>query len=199
MNKYLSWVEIDKQALLSNVQGFKKLIGPKVKFLAVVKGNAYGHGISEVATIIKNKVDWFGVNNLDEAQTLKKLGIEKPVLILGYTPNERLSEVVRDGFSQVVYNQSTVKELRKLKKPCRIHLKVETGTQRQGLSGEELIRLAKYIKKTSAQIEGIYTQKIDIEGISTHFATLEEEENAFYQKQIRRFERELGSLKKTWH
>lgn len=187
MKDFLSWVEIDKKALLLNIASFRKLLGPKVKFLAIVKGNAYGHGLTTVARIVKNKVDWFGVNSLDEALELKKLKIRKPILILGYTQLSRLQEVIKNDFRQVVYNKKTASalvnciDILKYKNKVRVHLKIETGTNRQGVADYKLLEIVKVLKKS----------QVEIEGVSTHFATLEEEENNFYHEQLKIFNNQI--------
>ena len=195
VKNFLSWIEIDSSALLENVASFKKLIGSKVKFLAVVKSNAYGHGIVEVVQAIREKVDWFGVNSLDEAFTLKKNGIRKPILILGYTQNSRLAEVVKNNFRQVVYNRQTGKQLLqninilKSGKKIKIHLKIETGTNRQGVENRELLEIAKILTRNP---------KIEVEGAYTHFANAEEsEDSSFPKEQIERFKRQLDFLEKS--
>ena len=187
MKNFLSWIEIDRKALLSNATLFKHLINPKIKFLAVVKGNAYSHGLVEIAKIIKDKVDLFGVNNLDEALILKKLGIAKPILILGYTQNSRLTEVVKNKFHQVVYNLETAKTFKRIigKQQIQpfVHLKLEVGTNRQGTENSELLEIAKILSPA-------------IIGASIHFANVEEN-GGFYQTQIKRFERQLKLLRKA--
>src|SRR5581483_8423359 len=100
---YTTWIELDREALLHNVRSLRALTRP-ARFMAVVKGNAYGHGMVEVATAIEPEVDWFGVNSLDEAQGLARMGSTRPVLILGVTAPERLREVVEGGFRQVVFD-----------------------------------------------------------------------------------------------
>jgi len=83
---YRTWIEIKKKALKNNIQQFKKLIGNKVKLMAVVKANAYGHGSIKTAKIaLKSGVDQIGVDSIDEAINLRKAGINSPILILGYT------------------------------------------------------------------------------------------------------------------
>jgi alanine racemase len=62
----LTWVEIDSSALLFNIKNFKKIINKKTKFYAVVKSNAYGHGIRQVSKIIQNEVDGFAINHISE-------------------------------------------------------------------------------------------------------------------------------------
>jgi len=78
-----TWVEINRNNLLHNVEQIKKLVGEKVKLMAVVKANAYGHGLIEVAGTISDKVDWLGVDSLTEALKLREIGVKKPILILG--------------------------------------------------------------------------------------------------------------------
>lgn len=212
MKNFLSWVEINKAALLENIASFRKLTDSKVKFLAVVKGNAYGHGLVEIAKIIsagrpstnsgrssditggakrpadlKDQVDLFGVNSLGEALILKKLKVGKPILILGYTQKERLSEVVKNKFHQVVYNLETAKTLKRIigkqKTQPFVHLKIEVGTNRQGTENSELLEIAKILSPA-------------IIGASIHFANVEEN-GGFYQTQIKRFERQLKLLRKV--
>ncbi len=91
-------VEIDRLALVHNIREFRRLIGPRRKFLAVVKANAYGHGILEVAGIaVSEGVDWLGVNSVDEGAALRRAGIDAPILVLGYTPFASLEEAVTLG------------------------------------------------------------------------------------------------------
>lgn len=180
----LNWVEINKKALLANIAGFRKIISPGVKIMAVVKAEAYGHGLNKTAEIISQSVDWFGVNNLDEALKLKKLGTKSPILILGCTPISRLNEVVVNDFRQVIYNRESIKYLFKClrqtkNKKVRIHLKVETGANRQGVGKEEIVDFVKLVKAHPG---------IEIEGIYTHFANVEDSQNLWYaQKQFSTF------------
>ena len=85
--KNLTWVEISKDALLQNISEIKKLLKKKAKkktkFIAIVKSNAYGHGLLQVASAIKNKVDAFGVYDFEDALLLRAQKIDKPILMLG--------------------------------------------------------------------------------------------------------------------
>ena len=189
-----TWVEINKKALQNNIRQFQELIGRHVKLMAVVKANAYGHGLVEVARIAaKSGVPWIGVDSIDEAIKLKKAGIKTPILILGYTLISRLGNVVKYNFRQVVYNKETIKELVRLRgatpKSIKIHLKVETGTSRQGLEKEELLELAKIIKK--------YPQ-IEIEGIYTHYANIEDTtDHSYARTQLKKFKQAVELLEKN--
>ncbi len=189
-----SWVEINKKVLQHNIEQFQKLIGDKIKLVAIVKANAYGHGLVEVAKIaVSSRVNWLGVDSIDEALKLRKAGIDAPILILGYTLLSKLKEVIKYDLRQVVYNKETIVELvkqaTKQKKKIKIHLKVETGTLRQGLRKEELLELARFIKKHS---------QIQIEGIYTHYANIEDTTDYGYaQLQLKRFKQAVDLLEKN--
>src|SRR5262245_5486098 len=133
----LSWVEIDGQRLRNNIDAFRTSIAPGTALMAVVKANAYGHGLEAVAPIAAERADWLGVNCIDEALTITHLGIRKPIVILGHTPLDQLENVVRNGYRQVLYRQDVAKALsesaRELGVPAKVHLKIETGTNRQGV------------------------------------------------------------------
>ncbi|MBI5654616.1 alanine racemase [Candidatus Uhrbacteria bacterium] len=198
--KSKAWVEISRQALTSNIKAFRSHLGDATSIMAVVKSNAYGHGLVETARIAdKAGAAWFGVDNVDEGLELRRNGINKPILILGYTLDSRLKDCVLNGLSFVVYNQSTVKSLRALKlkpfgnhpsknaKAAYVHLKIETGTTRQGVAGDELRALVKALKKTPGVV---------IEGASTHYANIEDTTDSSYAElQLKRYTEGLALLK----
>lgn len=149
--------------------------------MAVVKSNAYGHGLTLTAGIIGKKADWFGVDSVDEGAALRKAGIHHPILILGYTPLSGLREAVANDLRLTVYNAETIKALSALRsrRPARVHIKIETGTTRQGIAGVELLRLA----KLAAGSRGVL-----LEGISTHFANIEDTtDHRYAMGQLKRF------------
>lgn len=183
-----TWVELSKSALLHNVRVLSRHAAP-AKFMAVVKANAYGHGVREVSGIVKSAADWFGVDSLDEALFLRKNGIRKPILIIGYIPPSRIVECAKQDLSFVAYNQETlraIKSVRAKKGTFKVHLKIETGTTRQGLDDEALLRFAKAASRIpSVQIEGVYT----------HFANIEDTKDPSYAfKQLKRFRAQLDAL-----
>jgi len=191
---YRSWVEINKKVLQHNIEQFQKLISDKIILMAIVKANAYGHGLVEVAKIaVSSGANRLGVDSVDEALKLRKTGINAPILILGYTLLSKLKEVIKYDLRQVVYNKETIIELAKQttkqKKKIKIHLKVETGTLRQGLKKEELLELVRFIKKYS---------QIEIEGIYTHYANIEDTTDYGYaQLQLKRFKQAVDLLEKN--
>jgi len=174
----LSWIEIDRSALLHNVRQFRALVGPRRTLLAAVKANAYGHGLLEIAGVLNGLPDiWLGVHSLEEAAALREAGVRLPVLILGYVPFDGLGEAVRLGARLTVSNERTVARLaeicRRMKRKARVHIKVETGTQRQGLSPSDVSRLARTI---------LGRRELVLEGLSSHFANIEDTTDPSYPR-----------------
>src|SRR5437773_1631127 len=101
----LTWLEIDENAIARNLDAFRGIVAPNTAVMAVVKANAYGHGLEAVAPVAALHADWLGVNSLDEALAIRSLGIDKPVAILGHTELDRLEEAVAGEFRQVVYRE----------------------------------------------------------------------------------------------
>jgi alanine racemase len=163
-------VEIKKSALVHNIREFRRLIGRKRKFLAVVKANAYGHGLLEVSRIaIRSGVDWLGVHSVEEGAVLREAGIQAPVLVIGYVPLLGLEEAVTRDLRLTVYNRETVKRLAalavRLRKAVRLHVKVETGTWRQGVDVKDVGAFVRDIRKRPGLV---------VEGLSSHFANIED-------------------------
>src|SRR4030095_13220164 len=165
----LSWIEIDATAIKNNLEAFRTIVAGGTAVMAGVKAKAYRHGIQAVGPIAARSADWLGVNNLEEALTIRELAIDKPIAILGHTELERLDYVISGEFRQVVYREDVAAELSRHAKEknttARVHLKIETGTHRQGIVVDEL---GDFVKKL------LQMPNLDIEGIYTHFANIEE-------------------------
>jgi len=174
----LSWVEISRAALRHNIGLFRDLVGPRRKLMAVVKANAYGHGLGEVARLsLEDGADWLGVNSLEEGLRLRSLGLEAPVLVLGYVPLEGLEEAVAADLRLVVYNAETVDRLaaavKRVGKEARLHVKLETGTHRQGVAERQLLPFVRRIQGRPGLI---------LEGLTSHFANIEDTTNFEYPR-----------------
>jgi alanine racemase len=189
----LSWVEVDRSALLHNLGQFRDLIGLRRTLLAVVKANAYGHGLVEVAGVLAGEPGlWLGVNSLEEAALLRKAGVKLPVLILGYVPLDALEEAVRLGARLTVSSERTVERLsgvcRRMNKRALLHVKVETGTHRQGIPPGDVPRLARRI---------LGKRELVLEGLSSHFANIEDTTDPSYpRRQLELFAGTLAALEK---
>ncbi len=172
-NIYPVWIEISRTALKNNIDELKNTLKKnknKAAFCGVVKANAYGHGLIETAEIIEKDVDWFGVNALWEAvKIIEKLNTHKPIIVLGYTPLNALETLVKyPNIRIIAYNMETLEKLDKLAEAnnveMNVHIKVETGTGRQGITENQISEFAAFFKKSG---------KLKLEGLSTHFANIE--------------------------
>ena len=186
----LTWIEIDADAIRSNIHTFRTLIPDSSGLMIVVKANAYGHGLDLVAPLAAKYGEWLGVNSVDEAEAVHGLGIDKPIAILGYTELNRLESVVRHGFRQVVYRTDAAAALSEAatqqKSLANIHLKIETGTHRQGIPIAELPAFVERIRAMP---------RLNIEGVYTHFANIEDTlDPSFAQLQLGRFNTALDIL-----
>jgi alanine racemase len=186
---HTTWVELSRAALRHNLAAIKARVVPAA-VMAVVKGNAYGHGQREVAEALRDTAEWFGVNALHEAQALRDDGHTVPILILGALHPEQVQAMVCGDFRQVIYDVASLELLgaaaERNGRMARVHLKVETGTNRQGVQGEELARLA-----TAARRHPL----VELEGLYTHYANIEEAGDFGYAAhQFARFEREVRSV-----
>ena len=192
--KLLQWVEIDSSALTHNIHQFRKQVGEKRKFLAMVKANAYGHGILEVSRIAVNAgADWLGVHSLEEGILLRKEGFTCPVLVAGTIPLDGLKEAVAHDLRLTVYNFETLDPLSKacgqLQKKAFLHVKVETGTYRQGIREEKALSFMKKAQENPCLV---------LEGISSHFANIEDTtDHTYAQSQLQNFKRIVEELEKN--
>lgn len=192
-NEHKTWIEISQRALTKNINAFRDHLGSNVDLMVVVKSNAYGHGLIETAKIVDRAgASWFGVDNIDKGIELRKNGLTKPILILGYTRNNRLADTIRHDLSFVIYNLETLRQLARLRLTgkrgsiAKVHLKIETGTTRQGIAGEELRHLVRMLKQTRGVV---------IEGAYTHYANIEDTTDVSYaESQLRRFEKGIALL-----
>ncbi len=185
-----SWIEISRAALESNLRAFRNVIAAPTQLMAVVKANAYGHGLEAIAPLVAAQADWLGVNAIDEALAVARLGIRKPVCILGFTLPGDAGAIVEHGFRQVVYRDDVVDALSSAAhatgRAARVHLKVETGTNRQGIPLGELRAFVTRIRALPG---------IEVEGISTHFANIEDTlDRSFAQAQKSRFDEAMRIL-----
>ena len=198
MTKFLrrAWVEIDTTAIKDNFKIIKQSALSPV--CAVVKANAYGHGVEIVAPVLQEiGADFFAVSNIEEAVELRNIGIAKPILILGYTPCEFAKELHEHNISQCVYSLEYARELSKKASNTganiKIHLKLDTGMSRIGFDcrDENLIGLQDAL--SAARLDGF-----TLEGVFTHFAYSDRnhtQEDGFTAAQYGRFIASVDALK----
>jgi len=188
----LVWVELERSAPDHNLRELRRCAAPGIKMCAVVKSNAYGHGVVPMVRLL-DSADWFGVNSLEEGLELRGLGEKRPVLVLGHVPLSALGEAVAHDLDLTLYNLESLEALARLDReqrkgrPIRVHLKVETGTGRQGVLPEGIEGFARRLRG----LDGA-----ELAGVSTHFANIEDTLNHGYaERQMAQFQRAREILK----
>ncbi|MBI4313400.1 MAG: alanine racemase [Candidatus Omnitrophica bacterium] len=159
-----TWVEVDLDAIRANARALKELVGTRVQLAAVVKANAYGHGMLQVAEALSSPrwVDWFAVASLTEAIQLRNHGITIPVLILGEISPEDAPLIVQHQLAVTVSRPEVVQALaaktRPSDDPIRLHVKVDTGMGRYGVEYEKALDFIRWVRKfPGLMMEGLWT------------------------------------------
>lgn len=138
-----AWIEVDLGAISRNLDRVKQQIGKTVGIIAVVKSNAYGHGLEKVVeTLDKKDVEMFGVISIEEADRVRRIS-KKPILILGYLDTKELIDAIEEGYRVSLYDAEQIalyqRAAERLGKTLSVHVKVETGLNRLGLSPEQTV------------------------------------------------------------
>ena len=192
--RILSWIEIDRKAVLRNVANLSRLAGPKVAMAAAVKANGYGHGLAQMVAILQDtSVPYLALHNTAEADMARCSGWDRKIMLVGGIAPEDIDAVFRLDIEPTVFELSFLKALgkfcRRSNLPARVHLKLETGTHRQGLLEKELVPAAKVLKDYP---------EITVAGASTHFANIEDTTDHSYARgQLAEFKRLVASLRKA--
>ena len=172
-----TWAVIDLDALGENYEKLRRHIGPDVKFLGVVKADAYGHGAIRVAEVLEKRgADYLAVSSIDEAMELRLGGIAMPILILGHTPKEQVEKLIENHITQAVTCKAKALEYSEEAVRCggtlKVHIKVDTGMSRLGY----LVSGAHFESGVEGICEACRLPGLDAEGIFTHFAVSDEED-----------------------
>ena len=175
---------IDLDAIAYNMTNIKSKVGKETGIIGIIKADAYGHGSVEISKVIlENGADWLAVAVVDEGINRRKNGIAAPILLLGYTPELRLEDVVNNGFIQTVYTYETAKKLSdvavRLGKTAVIHIKIDTGMGRIGYqvneaSADEIVKISEL-------------PNIEVNGMFTHFSTADEKDKNYTLNQYKKF------------
>ena len=170
-----TWAEIDLDALAHNYTVLRNRIGADVKFLGVVKADAYGHGSVQVSRLLQEMhADYLAVSSIDEAVELRHNDITMPILILGHTPKEQVGRLIKYNITQAVTCKAKAleysEEAVRLGGTLKIHIKVDTGMSRLGY----LCDGDYFDTGVEGICEGCSLPGLDAEGIFTHFAVSDE-------------------------
>ncbi len=193
-----TWAEIDLDALAHNYQQARKITGPGVKYLGVVKADAYGHGAVRISRALESLgVDYLAVSSLDEARELRQNGIQAPILILGHTPPELTEQLIACRITQTVSARAKAEAYSAAASACggrlKIHIKVDTGMSRLGF----LVRDGHFETGVESIALSCRLPGLEPEGIFTHFSAADEDgpaDEAYTEEQFRLFTAVLSAL-----
>lgn len=179
-----TWAEVSLSALQQNFLQVQRHIGDHVTVCAVVKADAYGHGAVECALALEEEgADWLGVTLLDEAIPLREAGVLTRILLMtGFWRGEE-AEIIRLRLTPTLWEAGQIESLNKASAALKvnrfpIHLKVDTGMGRLGVSIEDLPEVCEVLKSSS---------NLMLEGVSTHLASSEVLDAASVKQQLQRF------------
>jgi alanine racemase len=179
-----TWAEIHLDNLAFNFNSVKSFVGKDLKYMAVVKADAYGHGAVECSKKLEQAgIDWFGVALPEEGVELRQAGIRKLILCLGsfFEGQEKL--LLNYDLTPTIYRLDLAEKFNQAAKDrgviADVHIKIDTGMNRVGVRSDELNEFADGLKKMT---------NLKVDGVMTHFASADNlDENDFTNKQIERF------------
>lgn len=177
------WAEIDLSAIAHNMEQIKAATTGNAKICAVVKADGYGHGAVAVAgTVLQAGADQLAVAIVNEAVELRQAGFQVPILVLGYTPNCQAELIVEYNITQTLFSLDAAQVLSAAAvaagKNVKVHIKIDTGMSRVGISPQEAGQFAAAV----AALPGI-----EIEGVYSHFADADSFDKKFTYEQYKRF------------
>ncbi len=183
--------EVSLDAIEHNYNEFRKAMKNDVKLCAVIKADAYGHGALPIGLKLQELgADCFAVATLDEAMELRMNGLNKPIIIFGFTPKQNMKAVIEHHLIQTIFNLEMAKDLssvaRELKIQAHVHINIDTGMNRIGFSpnNDSIAKIKEIHSLTNIQIDGIFS----------HFARADEVDKSTSNQQKKRYEDFLNQL-----
>jgi alanine racemase len=186
-----TWVEIDLDTIRSNTRIMCRNAG--VPIMAIVKGNAYGHGFVEVSrAAMDGGASCLGVARLEEAQVIRDGGIDAPILVLGFVHPERANEVVECAATLTVYDAQLARQLSdealKIGAVIPVHAKIDTGMRRLGVFSENGVDFLRLLHSLPG---------LKVTGMFTHFPRIDEVKHPTTYTQLERFKTLIQKLRKA--
>jgi len=191
MSLYRTWIEIKKTSIKNNIKNIKAKIPGNKLFLGVVKGNGWTCGTVQYAKcLVEAGVDWLGVTNIEDALLLRKEKINLPILLLCEIPSGRIKEALKNKLRLTVCTKEFAERLSdkavKLGLKANVHIKVNTGLNRIGVSPNMLLVFLKYISNLS---------NLRLEGAFSHFSCAEQIGNKETKQQLKIFQEQIKKAK----
>jgi len=190
LNRLVTWIEVDLDAIAHNVRALKSHVGPAVELMAVVKGNAYGHGAMPVArAMLEAGATRLAVGRTNEGVELRQDRVHAPILVMGYSPPTSAEAFVRYRLTAspttAEFAQALSARAEAVGVPVPVHLKVDSGMSRYGLMPEEVLDFAHLVTSLPG---------LRLEGLFTHFATADAADDAYLRRQLAAFRDVLAAL-----
>ena len=188
-----AWAEVDLDALGKNLALVREKLAPEVRVMGVIKADAYGHGARVVAReLIEHGVQYLGVATVEEGIDLRKAAVAAPLAILPGICNSACAEAVRWNLRPALYRRSQAvffsKTAKKIGRPLKVHIKIDTGMNRIGISPEEVPNFIKEIRRLPF---------LEVEGAFTHFPMVGPEEEKTTLKQNTAFLQAVSNIENT--
>ncbi|HSP21826.1 MAG TPA: alanine racemase [Planococcus sp. (in: firmicutes)] len=179
---------IDLTAIDHNIKALKKRVNG-AKLMAVVKADAYGHGVLEIARqAMESGASMLAVATPDEALYLREMGSDAELLVMGASPVRFIKEAIKHDINLTAYSvewlEAAAEELKSADDPLKIHLKFDTGMRRIGFQPEE----------ADAAFQFVGRHPFSVKGLFTHFATADEADNPLFLRQVE----EINAIRKKW-
>ncbi|HOW66944.1 MAG TPA: alanine racemase [Candidatus Paceibacterota bacterium] len=168
---YRCWAEVDLNALRENLAWLRDRVGPQTKIMTVVKADAYGHGLKQIAALLmQSGTDIFGVANLAEAQSIRSIGRGWPILMLGACLPHEVDTLVRDNVMPTLSSLDEAKLLsaaaEKWRRTVDVHIKIDTGMGRLGVQPDQSLSLIEQVQQLP---------HLRLQGLYTHFCVVEDD------------------------
>ncbi len=188
---WVTWADVDLDALAHNVRQVKGFVGDRVQVMAVVKADAYGHGMVPVArAALQAGATRLAVHRVQEGVALRRAGIQAPILLLGYAALRAVELVVQYRLTPTVLTREFLDALNALApQGFPVHVKVDTGMGRFGLLPHEVVDFLRYGRR--------YAPRLFFEGLYTHFATADEADTTYLHHQWRVFRQVLSQAQEA--
>jgi len=186
-------LKVNLEAIANNLRTAQRIVGDRVRIMAVLKADGYGHGAIRIArTAMNNGAYMLGVACLSEGIALRQAGLTAPILVLGYTPAWHARQAVLYSVTCTVFDLDTVAAFSRaaaaVGRTARLHVKIDTGMGRLGLLADEALP---FLLRASR------LPNIKLEGIFTHFSVADEADKSYTRLQIERFRQVLDQARRA--
>lgn len=191
------WAQIDLDAVCHNMESMRRNLTPGTKMIGVIKTDAYGHGAVQIGRELE-KLDYvagYAVATAEEAFILRRAGLGKPILILGYTFPYCYEELIRQEIRPAVFREDMIEELsaraKRVGRPAKVHVKVDTGMTRVGIRPDD--DGLRFVRRA------LQTEGIELEGMFTHFARADEADKTSAREQLARIQSFMERVERELH